>query len=83
MELTTGIIACWIFAVGVLLGCLLGKKLARLKSSDAQNFTMRCCKCGKRYEPLNDPDHIPELNICRDCLWKLHYDTMFDGKEDL
>jgi hypothetical protein len=29
------------------------------------------------YEPANDPDCWPELNVCRDCLWKLYYDNTF------
>ena len=43
----------------------------------------RCTHCGKHYNPLNDPDYIPELNLCRDCLWKLHYDTMFEQEKPI
>ena len=42
---------------------------------------MTCCKCGKPYVPLNDPDYIPELNICRDCLWKMYYGKAFEQEE--
>lgn len=42
---------------------------------------MTCCKCGKPYVPLNDPDYIPELNICRDCLWKMYYSKAFEQEE--
>lgn len=36
-----------------------------------------CGICGKLYEPLNDEDYQPELDICRDCLWKVHYESTF------
>lgn len=38
-----------------------------------------CATCGKPYKPLMDPDYQPEAAICRDCLWKLHYDTTLKG----
>ena len=50
------------------------KKLAdTLKNVGAQT----CCNCGKPYNALNDPDYSPELNLCRDCLWKMHYRQTF------
>ena len=36
-----------------------------------------CCACGKPYQALNDPDYSPELNICRDCMWKMYYGQTF------
>lgn len=48
-----------------------------LKNLYLKNGYSTCCKCGKMYEPANDPDSWPELNICRDCLWKLYYDSTF------
>lgn len=32
-----------------------------------------CGVCGKIYEPLNEERYSPELDICRDCLWKMYY----------
>lgn len=42
---------------------------------------VKCCVCGKPYIPLNDPDYWPESNLCRDCLWKLHYEKTFEIQE--
>jgi hypothetical protein len=42
---------------------------------------VKCCVCGKPYIPLNDPDYWPESNLCRDCLWKLHYEKTFGEQE--
>lgn len=41
-----------------------------------------CGICGELYEPLNDEEYQPELDICRGCLWKLHYDSTFDDSRD-
>lgn len=40
-----------------------------------------CCLCGKPYQALNDPDYSPELNICRDCMWKMYYENCFGDEE--
>ena len=48
-----------------------------LRSEGAQT----CCNCGKPYNALNDPDYSPELNLCRDCLWKMYYGQLF-GEDD-
>jgi len=44
---------------------------------DIPEGSSRCCQCGSVYKPLNDPDYIPEVNLCRDCLWILYYKTFF------
>lgn len=40
-----------------------------------------CGVCGKLYEPLNDENYQPELDICRDCLWKVHYESTFKEED--
>ena len=58
------------------------EKIEKLHEAYSSLGRSKCCSCGKPYEPLNDVEHFPELNLCRDCLWILYYDTLF-SKEDL
>lgn len=57
------------------------KVIQDLKNLYQENGYSTCCSCGKMYEPLNDPEYWPELNICRDCLWKLCYEKTFEKEE--
>ena len=59
------------------------EKIEKLHEAYSSLGRSKCCSCGKPYEPLNDPDHFPELNLCRDCLWILYYDTLFSKEEGL
>ena len=60
---------------------LYGNRSTRQKEKNGYSTAneVECCNCGKLYTPLNDPDYIPELNLCRDCLWKLHYRSTFEN----
>lgn len=64
------------YIIGFAIGHFL-RSLKRRQEDEQKPGEVACCKCGKSYQPLNDPDYIPELNICRDCLWKIHYDMTF------
>lgn len=56
--------------------------LDELREEFAREGGRGCCVCGKPYHPLNDPDYSPELNLCRDCMWKMYYSQTF-GEEDI
>ena len=60
----------------------LSRRYTSLELEFREDGGRQCCACGKLYRPLNDPDYTPELNVCRDCLWKLHYLKTFEEGGD-